>query len=40
MMRPVREVPTIPTARFELVSMSVPFMRALLERDLGGGRPG
>jgi RimJ/RimL family protein N-acetyltransferase len=36
MMGPVREVPTIPTARFELVSMSVPFMRALLDRDLVG----
>jgi RimJ/RimL family protein N-acetyltransferase len=34
MMHPVREVPPIPTARFELVSMSVPFMRALLARDL------
>ncbi len=30
----VSEVPTIPTPRFELVSMSVPFMRALLGRDL------
>ena len=28
------EVPTIRTARLELVSMSVPFMRALGERDL------
>ena len=27
-------VPSIPTARFELVSMSMPFMRALVERDL------
>jgi len=34
MMPPVPEVPTIPTPRFELVSMSVPFMRALLARDL------
>ncbi len=31
----VSEVPTIPTPRFELVSMSVPFMQALLQRDLG-----
>lgn len=30
----VSEVPTIPTPRFELVSMSVLFMQALLERDL------
>jgi ribosomal-protein-alanine N-acetyltransferase len=30
----VREVPTIPTARFELVSMGVSFMRALVARDL------
>jgi RimJ/RimL family protein N-acetyltransferase len=28
------DVPPIPTARFELVSMSLPFMRALVERDL------
>ncbi len=34
MMRPVPEVPPIPTPRFVLESMSVPFMRALLERDL------
>lgn len=27
-------VPSIPTARFELVSMSLPFMQALLARDL------
>jgi len=28
-------VPPIPTARFELVSMSLPFMQLLLARDLG-----
>ena len=33
-MRRVPEVPPIPTARFQLVSMSVPFMHALVERDL------
>jgi [ribosomal protein S5]-alanine N-acetyltransferase len=34
MMPRVPEVPIIPTPRFELVSMSVPFMQALLARDL------
>jgi RimJ/RimL family protein N-acetyltransferase len=36
MMRDVTEplVPPIPTARYSLVSMSVPFMRSLLARDL------
>jgi GNAT superfamily N-acetyltransferase len=29
-------VPPIPTPRFELVSMSLPFMRLLLARDLAG----
>ena len=33
-MRGVPDVPPIPTARFELVSMDVPFMQALLEHDL------
>ncbi len=38
MMRDVTEplVPPIPTARYSLVSMSVPFMRSLLARDLAG----
>jgi RimJ/RimL family protein N-acetyltransferase len=30
----VSDVPPIPTPRFELVSMSLPFMRAVLARDL------
>jgi RimJ/RimL family protein N-acetyltransferase len=30
----VPDVPPIPTPRFELVSMSLPFMRALLDHDL------
>ena len=29
-------VPPIPTSRYSLVSMSVPFMRSLLARDLAG----
>jgi ribosomal-protein-alanine N-acetyltransferase len=33
---PMTEVPAIRTPRFELVSMSMPFMRALLARDLAG----
>lgn len=34
MMRRMADVPPIRTPRFELVSMSLPFMRALLDRDL------
>lgn len=33
---PPMTVPPIPTARFELVSMSLEFMRLLLDRDLDG----
>ena len=33
-MPPMPDVPSIPTPRFELVSMSLPFMEALIDHDL------